>query len=144
MAAPTSKGQGHGLAQVLNTGNAVNAYVGEQQRKNAEADYERKKMDATIDELKGRFDEVLKTDIFYNRDREAFMDKYNSLRNQFNGKWEQVYRGNTPEARQYNDALLELYTLAGKSKEDKKYAKEMYDDLTNPEKEDWYSDEARS
>lgn len=137
MKAPLSKGIGSGLAQVIDMSGVANAYAqGQVVRAQQEVEAQRKAQ-KKIDELRGRMDDVLKTDIFYSRDKDELLNRYNQLRSKYEGRWEKVYHGNTPEAREYNNDVFDLYTFAGKSKEDKLYAKELLNDMTaHPEKYD--------
>lgn len=145
---PSSKGQGQGFAQVFAPTRTADYYIAkkeeekaEAKEKKAEAKEKQERQRRIEDELKGRLDKALQADIFFTRDKDAFSKKWSELRGQFDGKWEQVYKGDTPEARAYNDAIMELYATANQSKEVKDWVIKKQSEMEkNPQlytEEDW-------
>lgn len=145
MAAPTTKGQGQGLAQVLSPGSMAMDLYG-QQMQLREADRQRRAAEAekAHKELSGKFSDLYKSEIFESRDTEAFINKIKGIEDKYAGQMEKIWKGTDPQlVREFNDDILDAKMWAASSKQTKEDLQKVREDMftKNPDK---YSDEQRS
>ena len=125
---PTSFQQGQGLAQVFQGNMAADVYMYQQQLKDQQAAERRKKADLAAKELSGQFEALNKKNIFETRDTDEFHGKINEIQNKYNGRWEELYKGDTPLRRDLEKDLLDVSLWADQSAATKKELQDIWKD----------------
>ena len=143
MAAPSSIGQGQGLAQVLNPSFAGKAFMA-QQAQQADADAKKAaQIERSRAEIQGKLKDLSGAKLWATRDGDSFRKQYQDAMNKYSGKWDLVAKGNTPESEQFNQDFLDLGLVAQKSVESKANAEQWEKELFG-EGADKYTDEDRA
>ncbi len=143
MAAPTTIQEGQGLAQIFQGNMAADVYAYQQQLR-AQQDAERaKKADLAAKELSGQFEALNKKNIFETRDTDEFRSKIDQVRNKYSGKWEELYKGDTPLRRDLEKDLLDVSLWADQSASSKKELQGIWKDAFQ-DNADKYTDQQRA
>src|SRR5688572_18284420 len=126
--APTSYQQGQGLAQVFQGNMAADVYALQQQLRSEQEAQRKKQADLAAKELSGQFDVLNKKNIFETRDTDEFRNKVSAVRDKYAGRWEELYRGDTPLRRDLEKDLMDVSLWADQSASTKKELQGIWKD----------------
>lgn len=126
---PTSYQQGQGLAQIFQGNMAADVYMYQQQLRQQQEAERRKKADLAAKELSGKFDALNKKAIFETRDTDAFRNMIKTnIQDKYAGRWEELYKGDTPLRADLEKDLLDVSLWADQSAATKKELQGIWKD----------------
>ncbi len=143
MASPTTIQEGQGLAQIFQGNMAADVYAYQQQLRAQQEAERKKKADLAAKELSGQFEALSKKNIFETRDTDAFRGKIDDIRTKYAGKWEELYKGDTPLRRDLEKDMLDVSLWADQSAASKKELQGIWKDAFQ-DNADKYTDAQRA
>lgn len=139
---PSTTGQGQGFAQVLQPGFAAKTYFAQQEAEAEAAQKKAAQIERSRAEIQGKLKDLSGAKVWATRDGDEYRKAYMDKMGKYTGKWDLVAKGNTPEAEQFNQDVIDLGLLAQKSVESKANAEQWEKELFG-EGADKYTDEDR-
>lgn len=143
MAAPSTTQQGQGFAQVLGDTFAGKVFLNQKAQEAEEEGKKAARIERSRAEVQGKLKDISGAKIWATRDGDDYRKEYMNRMGKYNGKWDLVAKGNTPEAEQFNQDILDLGLLAQKSTESKAQAEQWEKELFG-EGANKYTDEDRA